>query len=88
MTSGSSNFNTFPENQLTTFRAVQAQYYEILHCCDRSAGTVSSFSQKCQYAVPARTALFVIVWNVMACRFSCELIYSVFREEDSYVVLC
>jgi len=24
MTSGSSNFNTFPENQLTTFRAVQA----------------------------------------------------------------
>jgi len=22
---------------------------------DRSAGTVSSFSQKCQYAVPART---------------------------------
>jgi len=24
MTSGSSNFNTFPENQLTTFRAFQA----------------------------------------------------------------
>jgi len=24
MTAGSSNFNTFPENQLTTFRAVQA----------------------------------------------------------------
>jgi len=52
MTSGSNNFNTFPENQLTTFRAFK-QYYEILHCCsdffDRSAGTVSSFSQKCQY---------------------------------------
>jgi len=36
MTSSSSNFNIFPENQLS-----------------RSAGTVSSFSRKCQYAVPA-----------------------------------
>jgi len=29
MTSGSSNFNTFPENQLTTFHAVQAAVTEV-----------------------------------------------------------
>jgi len=29
MTSGSSNFNAFPENQLTTFRAVQAVLWQI-----------------------------------------------------------
>jgi len=29
MTSGNSNFNTFPENQLTTFRAVQAVLWQI-----------------------------------------------------------
>jgi len=30
-------------------------YIVVVSFFDRSAGTVSSFSQKCQYAVPART---------------------------------
>jgi len=29
MTFGSNNFNTFPENQLTTFRAVRAVLWQI-----------------------------------------------------------
>jgi len=52
MTSGSSNFNTFPANQLTTFRAVQAVLWN---------STLLPW-QKCRYClklfseVPVRSA--------------------------------
>jgi len=59
MTSGSSNFNTLSWESTyhisCSSSSIMTFYIAVVSFFDRSGGTVSSFSQKCQYAVPART---------------------------------